>query len=50
MSEDLTATASAASDPDLYDAALGVAPSAGVGELRPTILKFGGFIGPTFDP
>jgi len=47
MSEDLTATASAAFRPDLYDAALGVTPSAGVGEPRDRV---GGFIGPTFDP
>ena len=47
LSEELAATARAAFRPDLYDAALGVAPSVGVCEPRDGV---GGFIGPAFDP
>ena len=46
LSEENNATARAVFRPDLYDAALGVAPSAGTGEPHDGI---GGFIGPAFD-
>ena len=46
LSKELNATAQAVFRPDLYDAALGVAPSLGVGEPHDGV---GGFIGPAFD-
>ena len=47
MSEELRATAQAVFRPDLYDAALGVAPSPDDGEPRDGI---GAFVGPDFIP
>ena len=47
MSKELNATAQAVFRPDLYDAALGVAPSPDIGEPHDGV---GGFIGPPFDP
>lgn len=47
MSEELRATAQAVFRPDLYDAALGVAPSPDDGEPRDGI---GAFVGPDFMP
>jgi ABC-type nitrate/sulfonate/bicarbonate transport system substrate-binding protein len=47
MSEELRATAQAVFRPDLYDAALGVAPSPDDGEPRDSI---GAFVGPDFMP
>jgi len=46
LSEDLRASAQAVFRPDLYDAALGVAPSPDTGEPHDGV---GGFIGPVFD-
>ncbi len=46
LSEDLRATAQAVFRPDLYDAALGVAPAPDSGEPHDGV---GGFIGPVFD-